>query len=541
MSDVALYEERLCRAEVMPSQTIGRSGGFAGLRSGPNQPARVHERASVEIRRREELQIPPLLPELGDFVLVVAPSQSRLPLMDLSSTPSTRLKSHRREGKLPTAKRWNHRVSIAWACLTVFLGLIAQEHVSFQASASSLKNDNYNTQVLDHSINLIFNLSNPDPVLNFYNPDSLLSKILIPRPVQSQNLTDCRQLFAQHFQSLSHRFEVPLHSNLYVNSRDPPSYSPTPLKEIQTWKLEAHSFQDSTPYGTKSFVNQVFTHDPTAPLRLVLAAHMDSKFFPHPPEDQFVGATDSAAPLAIILEVAKALTPLLDKKLAQDIKLGQAGMTSERVTLQIILFDGEEAFRDWSATDSLYGARALAGKWTEPLRTPTATMKKVRSIDQIESFILYDLLGSPSPEIHHFFPETAWLFDAFQKVEERLMRQSTFNMFASLSLANHLDLNNFQEKVRNRRPFFVKRVPGQASVYGIIEDDHLPFSKEGVPILHLIAAPFPQVWHTIHDDVSALDLGTILEWNLISQVAIVQHLGLETFLDGYLSGRRDEL
>ncbi|NXS23263.1 QPCT cyclotransferase, partial [Mystacornis crossleyi] len=32
------------------------------------------------------------------------------------------------------------------------------------------------------------------------------------------------------------------------------------------------------------------------------------------------------------------------------------------VTLQLLFLDGEEAFGDWSDTDSLYGARHLAAK-----------------------------------------------------------------------------------------------------------------------------------------------------------------------------------
>ncbi|NXR46081.1 QPCT cyclotransferase, partial [Hippolais icterina] len=31
-------------------------------------------------------------------------------------------------------------------------------------------------------------------------------------------------------------------------------------------------------------------------------------------------------------------------------------------TLQLLFLDGEEAFGDWSVTDSLYGARHLAAK-----------------------------------------------------------------------------------------------------------------------------------------------------------------------------------
>ncbi len=36
---------------------------------------------------------------------------------------------------------------------------------------------------------------------------------------------------------------------------------------------------------------------------------------------------------------------------------------SKNVTLQFIFFDGEEAFRFWTATDSLYGSRHLAKIW----------------------------------------------------------------------------------------------------------------------------------------------------------------------------------
>jgi glutaminyl-peptide cyclotransferase len=31
--------------------------------------------------------------------------------------------------------------------------------------------------------------------------------------------------------------------------------------------------------------------------------------------------------------------------------------------LQLIFFDGEEAFKTWTDTDSLYGSRALAERW----------------------------------------------------------------------------------------------------------------------------------------------------------------------------------
>ena len=33
------------------------------------------------------------------------------------------------------------------------------------------------------------------------------------------------------------------------------------------------------------------------------------------------------------------------------------------LTLQFVFFDGEEAFLEWTRTDSIYGARHLAEKW----------------------------------------------------------------------------------------------------------------------------------------------------------------------------------
>lgn len=33
------------------------------------------------------------------------------------------------------------------------------------------------------------------------------------------------------------------------------------------------------------------------------------------------------------------------------------------ITPQLVFFDGEEAYKHWTATDSLYGSRHLAQKW----------------------------------------------------------------------------------------------------------------------------------------------------------------------------------
>ena len=72
--------------------------------------------------------------------------------------------------------------------------------------------------------------------------------------------------------------------------------------------MTEHSFEDSTPLGTKPFTNIIATLDPHVDRRLVLAAHYDSKYIKN---QVFLGATDSALSVALLLDLA--LT--LDQKL----------------------------------------------------------------------------------------------------------------------------------------------------------------------------------------------------------------------------------
>ena len=58
-----------------------------------------------------------------------------------------------------------------------------------------------------------------------------------------------------------------------------------------------------------------------------------------------------------MLDLAEVLNPLLDRRKEQ---YTQGLVEDEEVvetTLQLVFFDGEEAFKDWTATDSIYGAR----------------------------------------------------------------------------------------------------------------------------------------------------------------------------------------
>ncbi|KAG8693989.1 hypothetical protein FRC09_010137, partial [Ceratobasidium sp. 395] len=305
------------------------------------------------------------------------------------------------------------------------------------------------------------------------NPKSHLAHILIPRPPDTANNTAVRNYLVKTMKDLN-------------------------------WDVEEDSFTGNTPYGTKRFTNVIATKDPNAPRKLVLAVHFDSKFFATYPQNQ-ASATDSAAPCAMLLDLAQTLDPLLNER-QKKIDSGEEDEdTNEAVhtTLQILFLDGEEAFKDWTHTDSIYGARHLAEKWATTYVEPNPKRRLYHAqtiLSTIDHFVLLDLLGAERPLIRSYFPSTGWLFDEMASAEARL------------GASGALDQKDFKWDP-HRSGFFLPRT-GYQSTWGGIEDDHLPFLERGVNILHVIASPFPRVWHTLADDASALHLPTLKQWNM---------------------------
>ncbi|GAA5833330.1 hypothetical protein JCM11251_005206 [Rhodosporidiobolus azoricus] len=352
----------------------------------------------------------------------------------------------------------------------------------------------------DPSLLELVHLSNLDATLDWSDPKSELARLLVPRAVGSRNLTRVQGMVEDRFRGLG-------------------------------WHVEKDTFTGSTPIGEKTFTNLIFTHDPSAPRRLVLSAHIDSKYFPTHPQDQFIGATDSAAPCAMLIDLALALTPWLDKRKERiEAQGGEEGREGQGETLQIVFFDGEEAFKDWTSTDSIYGARHLVDKWSEVSESPSPTRSTPQSpLRRISHLILLDLLGAPNPLIRNFFPTTGWLFDEFLHAEQRLGQAG----YLWRGLRDEAYTAAAAKVGGKERSFFVPRSGGNMQGYaGQIEDDHIPFLKKGVPIVHLISVPFPKVWHTIRDDASALDLPTIKAWALIVRLTVAEYLGLDPALEG---------
>lgn len=129
---------------------------------------------------------------------------------------------------------------------------------------------------------------------------------------------------------------------------------------LPNWTLEFQNSTSKTPAtGNRDvpFANIIVTRDPPWTRsgdvgRLALVAHYDSKLTP----PGFIGATDSAAPCAMIMHAARSVDEALTRKWAAMQADGSHGLEEEK-GVQIIFLDGEEAFVSWTNTDSLYGAR----------------------------------------------------------------------------------------------------------------------------------------------------------------------------------------
>ncbi|KAM5237331.1 glutaminyl-peptide cyclotransferase-like protein isoform 2-T2 [Ctenodactylus gundi] len=168
------------------------------------------------------------------------------------------------------------------------------------------------------------------------------------------------------------------------------------------------------------------------------------------------------------------------------------------VTLQLLFLDGEEALKEWGPKDSLYGSRHLAQLMESLPHSPGPTR-----IQAIELFVLLDLLGAPSPTFYSHFPRTVRWFHRLRSIEKRLHR-----------------LNLLQSHPEEVMYFLPGEPPGS------VEDDHIPFLRRGVPVLHLIATPFPAVWHTSADTEANLHPPTVHNLSRILAVFVAEYLGL---------------
>src|SRR5207237_3274222 len=135
------------------------------------------------------------------------------------------------------------------------------------------------------------------------------------------------------------------------------------------WTVTHSEFSDQTPRGKMTFVNLIArfgTSEKNEPAQFLLCSHYDTKTFE---TIRFVGANDGGSSTGLLIEMARvlAMSPSLAAK------------------IELLFFDGEEAFENFTATDGLYGSRHFA----EELRD-SGNAKSVRR------GILFDMIGDKS-------------------------------------------------------------------------------------------------------------------------------------------------
>lgn len=139
----------------------------------------------------------------------------------------------------------------------------------------------------------------------------------------------------------------------------------------------------------------------------------------------------------MLLDLAESLTPLLKarhERVSSQQGILRDGFDEEEssdTTLTILFLDGEEAFHDWTDTDSIYGARHLSQLWQDTYPDPEASDRLGRRrydpiptyIETIDHFILLDLLGNSHSRLYSYYRETDWLFDQMADVDRRLQEE----------------------------------------------------------------------------------------------------------------------
>ena len=198
------------------------------------------------------------------------------------------------------------------------------------------------------------------------------------------------------------------------------------LDHLKGDQVEDDAFTADTVEGKFPVRNIIAKFPGTKDGIIVILGHYDTVYSLR--NSGFVGANDGGSSTAILLEYANQL------------RGGGAGKKRDGYSVWLAWSDGEEAVRQWSATDSLYGTRHLAEKWEKD-----GTLKKIKAL------MVMDMIADADLDIIRDSNSAPWLLDLIYAAAERLGYQSHF--YAS---------------------------------QGPIEDDHLPFVKRGVPSADVI-------------------------------------------------------
>ena len=207
--------------------------------------------------------------------------------------------------------------------------------------------------------------------------------------------------------------------------------------------VDTDSFTADTPVGRLAMKNIVAKIPGEKPGIILLGTHYDTLLS----VPDFVGADDGGSSTALMLELARLLCPKHGK-----------------YAVWIAFFDGEEAMKQWSDTDSRYGSRQMAAKLAM-----SGDLKKVKA------FLLADIVGGRKAQFMRETSSTPDLINLFWNTAHKLDYTALFRDTTTSA-----------------------------------EDDHDPFLERHVPSLDVIG-DFTNngYWHTPQDNMDIISAKTL--------------------------------
>jgi hypothetical protein len=294
------------------------------------------------------------------------------------------------------------------------------------------------------------------PLQNSKTPSLQLSLVLIvcacqSRAAEAPKIWDefsGEKAFA-HVQRLVDFGPRPAGSEAIEKSRD---YIEDQLRR-SGWQVTRQAFSDDSPRGKIQFVNliaQFSGEKKAASPSFLLCSHYDTKMFD---AIRFVGANDGGSSTGLLLELTRVI--------------GQHPNLARKI--ELVFFDGEEAFEQFSEADGLYGSRYFA----KQLQTG--------GTKQFRAGILFDMVGDRSLDI-------------------TLPADSPPEMARGIFAA--------AEALKSRGYFtYLDRE---------MTDDHTPLNAIGIPTIDIIDFDFPW-WHTADDTIDKISAQSL---QIVGSVAL---------------------
>ena len=205
--------------------------------------------------------------------------------------------------------------------------------------------------------------------------------------------------------------------------------------------IRRHEFTAETPLGPRKMVNLYGVIQGEKEGTILLGNHYETKEFKK--DIVFVGANDGGSSTAWMIEMARAMGP-----------------TRQGCTVWLCFFDGEEAFKEWSEMDSLYGSRAFV-KW----------LQEKGELSKIKAMINIDMIGDRYLGIRKDNDAPKWMQNILWEAAQETGHDAYFLPFGESLM-----------------------------------DDHLPFRRAGIPAIDIIDFCYGKsrlehgrIWHTSAD------------------------------------------